>query len=123
MALGKTVATILSNKTAGEGAGTVLSECTTIDTAAVLMLGIECKVTYHASATLGVTVKVFASYDDTNYDTYPCDQWDMPFVADTTVSKTVSTLPAGRHLKVQVYNNDTAQDATAIYVYSHPLTG
>lgn len=123
MALGKTVAEILTNKTAAASNSTTLTDCTTIDTEAVLMLGIECKVTYHGSATLGVTVGVYDSSDNVTFDTNPSDQWDMPFTAGASISKTVATLPAGRYKKVKVTNNDTGQSATAIYVYSHPLTG
>ncbi|MFA5380106.1 MAG: hypothetical protein WC455_30375 [Dehalococcoidia bacterium] len=122
MALGKTVATILSNKTAAASNSTTLTDCTTIDTAAVLMLGIGVKLTFNAAATGKATVKVFASPDDTNYDSEPCDEWDIPW-ENATVSKTVPTLPAARYLKVQVTNADAGQSITAIYVYSHPLTG
>jgi hypothetical protein len=123
MALGKTVATILSNKTAAASGSTTLSDCTTLDTSDVLMLGIDASANYHASATSGVTVKVFASRDDSSYNLNPCDEWDLPFVAGTVVSKTVPVIPAGRYLKVQVTNKDTGQSATQIYVYAHPLRG
>lgn len=123
MALGKTVATILSNKTAGKGAGTVLSECTTINTESVLMLGIQVNLVFNAAATGAATVKVFASQDDTNWNTNPSDQWDIPWVSGASDGPVVATLPAARYLRVQVYNNDAARDITAIYVYAHPLRG
>jgi len=121
MALGKTVGTILSNKTAAASGSTTLTDCTTIDTSACLLLGIECVVTYHASATQGVTVKIFASGDDSNYGTTEIDSFAMPFAANTTKRWSRPIIPAEKYMKVQVTNNDTGQSATAIYIYSHPL--
>jgi len=123
MALTKTVSTILSNKTAAAAGATTLTDCTTIDTQGVLSLAIEVKATYGSSATLAGTLKIFASSDDSTYDTDPVDQFTMPYTTNTTKSQTFNIIPGARYLKVQVVNNETAEankDMTAIYVYSHP---
>ncbi len=121
MTVGKTVATILSNKTAAASGSTTLGDCTVIDTNACVGLAIECKVTYNGSATKGVRVKLFGSYDDVNYDSDPYDYFDMPFTAGSTISCSFNTIPGPRYIKAQVTNLDTGQSATGIYVYSHPM--
>jgi len=122
MVLAKAVTKILSNKTAAASGSTTLSDCTTIDTTSVISLAIEAKATYNASATLGVRVKVFASGDDTNYGDLPIAQFDLPFAANTTKRWSRDIIPAEKYMKVQVTNLDTAQSATAIYVYAHAQT-
>lgn len=123
MALSKTVATVLSNKTAAAAGATTLTDCTTIDTQGVLSLAIEVKATYGSSATLAGTLKVFASADDSTYDTDPVDAFTLPFTANTAKSQTFNIIPGARYLKCQVVNNETTgsnKDMTAVYVYSHP---
>jgi hypothetical protein len=122
MALAKSVTEILSNKTAAASGSTTLSDCTTIDTTSVISLAIEARATYHASATLGVRVRVFASGDDSNYGDSPIAQFDLPFAANTTKRWSRDIIPAEKYMKVQVTNLDTAQSATAIYVYAHAQT-
>jgi len=117
-----TPSAILSNKTAAAAGATTLTDCTSIDTDASTTLALEVKVTYGSSATLAGTVKVFASYDDTNFDTDPVEQFDLPFTTNTTKSQTFLLTPAPRYMKVQVVNNETAEankDMTAVYVYMH----
>lgn len=124
MALAKgTATTILSNKTAAAAGATTLSDCTTIDTDATTNLAITVKLTYGSSATIIPTVKVFASEDDSNWDTDAFEQFDMPsLLASNTKKATFGLGHAPRYLKVQVVNNETAganKDITAVYVYSH----
>lgn len=123
MTLSKSVATILSNKTAAAAGATTLTDCTTIDTQSMVSLAIEVKATYGSSATLAGTLKIFASSDDSTYDTDPVDSLTMPYTANATKSQTFNIVPGARYLKVQVINNESAganKDITAIYVYSHP---
>ena len=118
----KTIATILDNKTAQEANVTALSDCTAIDTNGVLSLSIGYRVTYHASATAGGTLRLYASYDGTNYDDQVYDQWTLPFATGASYEGHFTVLPGPRYLKAQVANADAAQDITAIYVYSEPQT-
>lgn len=122
MALSKTVTKVVDNQTVAEAASLDLANSTAIgptDTDTVINLAIECTVTYHASATAGCTVKLFASYDGTNYDSDPYDQFDMPFTANTTKSQTFAVNPAPKYLKVGVTNLDAAQDITAFSAWAH----
>jgi hypothetical protein len=120
MTLSITVATILENKTVAESASSVLAECTAVDASTAIALGIEVLLTFHASATLGATVKVFTSSDGTNYTTNQTQEYDIPVSAGATVRHSFTVLTGHKYYKVQVANLDTAQDITALYVYSEP---
>ena len=121
MGLSITVATILDNKTVQESASSVLAECTAVDASTAIALGFEVLATFHASATLGATVKVFTSSDGTNYTTNQTQEYDIPFPAGGgTVRHSFTVLTGHKYYKVQVANLDTAQDITALYVYSEP---
>jgi hypothetical protein len=122
MSLTKTVTKVVDNQTVAESASLDLANSTAIgptDTSTLINLAIECTVTYHASATAGCTVKLYASYDGTNYDSDPYDQFDLPFTANTTKSQTFAVNPAPKYLKVGVTNLDTAQDITAFSAWAH----
>lgn len=113
---------VLSNKTAAAAGSTTLTDCTTIDTDACTALALEVKATYGSSATVAGTLKIFASYDDTNFDTDPIEQFDLPFTTNTTKSQSFNITPGPRYLKAQVVNNESSgsnKDMTAIYVYAH----
>lgn len=117
-----TPATILSNKTAAAAGNTTLTDCTTIDTNAAVSLALEVKATYGSAATLAGTLKIFASADDSTYDTDPVEQFDLPFLANTAKSQTFNVYPGARYLKCQIVNNESSgsnKDITAIYIYSH----
>ena len=120
MALDITVAAILENKTVQESASSVVSECTAVDGSAMIALGIEVLLTFHASATLGATVKVFTSSDGTNYCTSDTQEYDIPVSAGNTVRHAFTVLTGHKNYKVQVTNLDTAQDITALYIYAEP---
>ena len=119
MALGITVATILSNKTVAESASSVVSECTAVDGSAVVALGIEVLLTFHASATLGATVKILTSSDGTNYTTVSLMDFSIAY-QNATVRASFNVFTGHKYYKVQVENLDTAQDITALYIYSEP---
>lgn len=122
MSLSKTVTKVVDNQTVAESASLDLANSTAIgptSTDTLINLAIEITVAYNASATAGCTVKLFASYDGTNYDTDPYDQFDMPFTANTTKSQTFAVNPAPKYLKVGVTNLDTAQDITAFSAWAH----
>lgn len=122
MSLTKTVTKVVDNQTIGEASELALSNSTAIgptSTDTLINLAIECTVTYNASATAGCTVKLYASYDGTNYDSDPYDQFDMPFTANTTKSQTFAVNPAPKYLKVGVENLDTAEDITAFSAWAH----
>jgi hypothetical protein len=123
MPLGKAVVQIINSKTAAPSASTLLTDCVTIDTFNVLMLGIEVSVMYNLAAALGCTVNVYGSYDGVNFDVDPYDSWNLTFAAGTTHSFTRTVVPAPRYLKVLVQNLDLGQSLTGINAWAHRLTG
>jgi hypothetical protein len=120
MALAITVVAILENKTVAENASSVVSECTAVDGSSMVALGIEVLLTFHASATLGATVKVFTSSDGSNYTTNDTQEYDIPVSAGATVRHSFTVNPGHKYYKIQVTNLDTAQDITALYIYAEP---
>jgi hypothetical protein len=113
---------ILDNKTAEDGSYTALSDCTTVDMDAAISLDLEVLVTYGSASVTGcATLKVFASYDDTNYDTDPVEQFDLPFLINAARSQTFSIASRARYLKAQIVNTDSGanKDLTACYIYAH----
>jgi hypothetical protein len=120
MGLSIAIATILDNKTVQENASSVVSECTAVDGSIMIALGIEVLLTFHALATLGATVKVFTSADGTNYTTNDTQEYDIPVSAGATVRHSFTVANGHKYYKIQVTNLDTAQDITALYVYSEP---
>jgi hypothetical protein len=119
MALGITVATILSNKTAAKSASTDIGDCTAIDGSALVALGIEVLLTFNASATLGATVSVYTSSDGTNYSTVSLMDFSIAY-QNATVRAAFNVFPGHKNYKIVVQNLDTGQSITAIYVYSEP---
>jgi hypothetical protein len=119
MALGITVATILSNKTAAKSASTALADCTAVDGSAIVALGIEVLLTFNASATLGATVGVYTSSDGSNYTTSAVQTYSIPY-SNATVRVAFCVLPGHKNYKVMVTNLDTGQSITAIYVNAEP---
>jgi len=120
MALGITVATILSNKTAAKSASTDIADCTAIDGGALVALGIEVLMTFNASATLGATVSVYTSSDGTNYCGVSLMDFSVAVSAGNAVRSSFNVFIGHKNYKIKVTNLDTAQSITAIYVYSEP---
>ena len=120
MALGITVVTILDNKTVAESASSVLAECTAVAGSALVAFGIEVLMTFHADAVLGATVKVLTSADGTNYTGISLMEFDVAVSAGNAVRSSFNVFPGHKYYKVQVTNLDTAQDITALSIYSEP---
>ena len=108
----KTVTDLLTSQTVNASAESTLGNSAQLDLDGVESLAITVDATYNSSATQGVTVKVFTSYDGTNYDDDIFDSFDPSFSAGSSVQKTVAVDPSARYLKVTVQNKDTGQSAT-----------
>lgn len=122
MGLTKTATPILSGKTAAASGSTVVSECSAIDTSqATNACAIEVLLTFHASATLGATLKLYGSYDGTNWDTDTYAECSIAYTSGAR-SQSFAIVPGPKYLKAQITNLDTAQSITAITIYSHIQT-
>lgn len=79
---------------------------------------VTCRVTYHASATDAVRVRLFFSPDAQNYDTVPYTSFDPDLTAGATVQESASIdAPEKGFLKITVQNLDAAYAAASISVW------
>jgi len=120
MALTKTSTKILDNKTATAGNSTNITDCTAVDLTSAVQMAIDVELTFDASATAGATVEVYASDDNTNYDTTPYDQFEVTVSPGDAVREHFVTFPAPKYIKVVVKNLDPTYNLTAISVYGIP---
>jgi hypothetical protein len=117
MVLAKSVTTSMSNQTVQENSEYAVASATAVDLSTALQAEVTAEVTYNASATLGATIRVYTSRDNTNWDTYPAEEIDMPFTAGATVRYSSQISAAAKYVKATVKNLDTAQDITAASTY------
>ncbi len=121
MGLGKTYTKVLDNKTVAENASSDIADCTVEDLSAALQCAIEVDLTFHASATLGATVKVYASGDGTNFDSSGYEYATQSVALKSgggAVQVSFPINPAAKYIKVVVTNLDAAQDLTAVSVWT-----
>jgi len=118
MTLSISPVTIVTNKTAAANGSTGINDCASVDGSAVVALGILAQCTYHAGATAGCSVYVYASTDNVGW--FEIQVVDIPLVAGTTKGVAFSVLPGHKYYRVRVRNFDAAAAATAIYVYAEP---
>lgn len=123
MAFAKTVATHVSNQTVAKATEYALASITATDCTAALIADVEGVCKFHASATAGAVVRVYASSDNSNWGSSPVDSFTMPFAAGTTKRWSKTIIPSAKYLKCTIYNSDAAQDITAAYVYLTYQTG
>jgi len=77
------------------------------------------KVTYNASATAGVRIKLYFSPDGDNYDTVAYAYFDIDLAAGETVQETkIVDAPEKGHLRASVENLDAVYEAAGIFVWS-----
>lgn len=120
MALSKTSTKILDNKTANASSSTSLGDCTAVDLSTAVQMAIDVELTFNASATAGATVKVYASDDNSVWDTTPYDQFDIAVSAGNAVKAHFAILPAPKYLKALITNLDATYSITAINIYAIP---
>jgi hypothetical protein len=124
MALGITAAVVnnsgTGNETVAHNATSSLANATAIDGSALIALGVEVLLTFHASATLGATASVYSSADGTNFTTASVQDFDIPVTAGGTVRYAFTALPGHKAYKVTVANLDAAQSITALYIRAEP---
>ena len=121
MGLGKTVTKLLDNKTAAASSSTVIGECAAEDLSTALQCAIQVNLTFNASATMGATVKVYASSDNSNFDTagYEYATQSVAFLTGGgAVQVTFPINPAAKYFKAVVTNLDSGQSITGITVWS-----
>ena len=81
-------------------------------------LAVTTRVTYHASATAAIRLKLYFSPDGRNYDTVDYAYFDIDLDAGETVQETkLVDSPEGGNLRAAVENLDAVYEANAISVW------
>jgi hypothetical protein len=117
MALTKTASTSTNNQTVAANSEYAVASASAVDLSEALQAEVTCEVTYHASATAGATIRVYTSRDNTNWDTNPAEEIDMPFTAGATVRFSAAIQAAAKYVKATIKNLDAAQALTAGSTY------
>jgi len=88
---------------------------------------IKCAITAQAyfreNASENVRTLIVSSWDDSDYDTEPYAQFDIPVQSNQTVRTTYAILPDPKYIKAQVINLDsnvTADNVRVIVTYTEP---
>ena len=106
-----------------------LNPNTTSDSYGPVNLGnsIKCAITaqvyFRGNASENVRTLILSSWDDTNYDTEPYAQFDVPVAGNQTVRTTYAILPDPKYIKARVVNLDsnvTADSVKVIITYTEP---
>jgi len=106
-----------------------LNPNTTSDLGSSVNLGnaIKCAITSQAyfreNASENVRILIMSSADDSDYDTEPYAQWDIPVNGNHTVRTTYAVLPDPKYIKAQAINLDpnvTADSIKVIATYTEP---
>lgn len=80
---------------------------------------VTARVTYNASATSGIRVKLYYSPDGDNYDSVAYAYFDVDLTADSTIQETkLVDAPENGHIRVSVENLDGSYAATNISVWA-----
>jgi len=120
MAITKTSTKIIDNKSAAADDSTSLSDCVSVDLTTAIQMAIDVEMIFNASATYGAMVEVYASDDDTNWDTNPFEQFPVAVTPGATIREHFVMIPAPKYIRVKVVNLDPTYSITAINVYSIP---
>lgn len=114
---------IIDETSIAKSASTALVDCTEIPTEGVKSLALTVEATFNASATSGIKIHIYTSYDAVNWDTE--EQKDaegnpvfgaMPFIAGSTQRITKYIPSDARFIKVTVENLDTTYLVTSVKV-------
>ncbi|ALK06158.1 hypothetical protein SAMN02910340_02104 [Methanosarcina thermophila] len=122
MALNKTATQILSGATVAANSSS--SASTGVDLSQAVDFGIGYQMTFHASATKGARVELFADPEGASVSftvgTYadPCDSGDVDVDAGHQVQGFVQMQRAAKFVKAKVRNLDTGQSITGASLWA-----
>lgn len=74
----KSATTIIASCTIASGETTALASCTTVGCSRATQLILTANLTYNSASTEGAMVLLFTSTDDSTYDDYFWDSWEIP---------------------------------------------
>ena len=109
----KSTVTAIDNVTIAKSASNTSSGISLAD---VKQLAITVAVTYHGSASTGITAYIYSSYDNSNWDTDELTSFEPSFSTGATKRKTAFIDTDAAYIKIKVTNKDTGQSVTAVTV-------
>ena len=120
---GKFSTTMLSKDSLGAGEATSLGACGLISLRRATSLALTVECVYHNSATAGIAVHLYTSYNGANWDTVELKDsagkpvfGDMPFTPGSTERKTVEIPHSAQFVKAVIENRDPSQTVSNIKV-------
>ena len=108
----KSTVTAINNVTIIKSASNTSSGISLAD---VKRLAITIKATYGAG-TDGITVYIYSSHDNANWDTDELTSFEPSYLASTTKQKTAFIDPDASYIKIKVTNKDSAVSVTGVTV-------
>ena len=111
----KTAVTVIQTASLAGGASTTLADCTALNLSRAITSFFELETTFDTSATAGLSIKYYCSYDNVNYDT---DAWLTDSIAVSAGNSVriplnpISTSPL--YLKAVITNDDATYAAANI---------
>jgi len=113
----KTATTIINLSSLAAGATSTLADCTAVDLARTVTLTFAVQVTFDASATGGLTIKLYPSMDNSTYDSTAYVTWDLACHAGETWQEHYYSIdPSKMYYKVTVTNEDSTYAITNLKV-------
>ena len=111
--MNKTAITIIDLSTLAAGASTTGADCTALDFSRTIALFFELEATFDASATDGLTISWFCSYNGTDWDTA---EWLTDTIAVSPGNSVRVPLnpinPSAMYLRAVIQNNDSTYAVT-----------
>lgn len=115
----KVVRRLLSNVIIA-ASGSKLTSSLDLADAKLLAITIRCK--YHGSASTGITVYVYTTPDDKNWDTDELTSFEPSFSAGATKQKTVYIDPDAQEMQFKVTNKDTGEVVSNVELWAVTTT-
>jgi len=109
----KTAVTMINLSSLAGGASSTGTDCTALDLSRTIALFFELEATFDASATDGLSVKWYCSYDGTNWDTAEWLTDSVAVSAGNSVRVPLNPInPSAMYLRAIIQNNDSTYAVT-----------
>ena len=109
----KSTITMINLASLAAASSSTAADCTALDLSRTLSLFFEVEATFDASATSGLTIKWYASYDGTNWDTAEWLTDSVAVSAGSTVRVPLNPIdPSPMNLRAIITNDDATYAVT-----------
>jgi len=116
---------IIDEATLAASATTALGDCTAVDCTKGTQLVFFVEATFNASATAGIDITLWPSYDGTTFVTSAWSDWTWSIAVDagnSIVECSEPISPTPQKIKVKVTNSDATYAVTNLKVYHNIQT-